>query len=151
MAWHTSMLKSLSTETLLPETAWWLKITLWKSEVSRSELGIFGARPEVQRAKHLDFVFVADFGMTRDIYETDYYRKGGKGLLPVRWMAPESLKDGVFTAHSDCWWVFLWACKSPASNWSRNVLPILLGVQSCPWRATILLSLAQFNITKPAN
>lgn len=46
---------------------------------------------------------VADFGMTRDIYETDYYRKGGKGLLPVRWMAPESLKDGVFTAHSDCW------------------------------------------------
>lgn len=43
--------------------------------------------------------------MTRDIYETDYYRKGGKGLLPVRWMAPESLKDGVFTAHSDCWYV----------------------------------------------
>lgn len=41
--------------------------------------------------------------MTRDIYETDYYRKGGKGLLPVRWMAPESLKDGVFTANSDCW------------------------------------------------
>ena len=48
-------------------------------------------------------VCVLDFGMTRDIYETDYYRKGGKGLLPVRWMAPESLKDGVFTAHSDCW------------------------------------------------
>lgn len=48
-------------------------------------------------------VTVTDFGMTRDIYETDYYRKGGKGLLPVRWMAPESLKDGVFTAHSDCW------------------------------------------------
>ena len=45
--------------------------------------------------------------MTRDIYETDYYRKGGKGLLPVRWMAPESLKDGVFTAHSDCWSVML--------------------------------------------
>lgn len=49
--------------------------------------------------------FPPDFGMTRDIYETDYYRKGGKGLLPVRWMAPESLKDGVFTAHSDCWYV----------------------------------------------
>lgn len=49
------------------------------------------------------FFSLTDFGMTRDIYETDYYRKGGKGLLPVRWMAPESLKDGVFTAHSDCW------------------------------------------------
>uniref|UniRef100_A0A3Q3XF24 Tyrosine-protein kinase receptor n=1 Tax=Mola mola TaxID=94237 RepID=A0A3Q3XF24_MOLML len=55
-------------------------------------------------------VKIGDFGMTRDIYETDYYRKGGKGLLPVRWMAPESLKDGVFTAHSDCWsfGVVLW-------------------------------------------
>lgn len=50
------------------------------------------------------FLTATDFGMTRDIYETDYYRKGGKGLLPVRWMAPESLKDGVFTAHSDCWY-----------------------------------------------
>lgn len=46
---------------------------------------------------------LSDFGMTRDIYETDYYRKGGKGLLPVRWMSPESLKDGVFTASSDMW------------------------------------------------
>ena len=48
--------------------------------------------------------FSADFGMTRDIYETDYYRKGGKGLLPVRWMSPESLKDGVFTTMSDVWY-----------------------------------------------
>ncbi|KAK7116268.1 putative molluscan insulin-related peptide(s) receptor [Littorina saxatilis] len=48
-------------------------------------------------------VKIGDFGMTRDIYETDYYRKGNKGLLPVRWMAPESLKDGVFTTMSDVW------------------------------------------------
>ncbi|KAG5668610.1 hypothetical protein PVAND_016546 [Polypedilum vanderplanki] len=46
-------------------------------------------------------VKIGDFGMTRDIYETDYYRKGTKGLLPVRWMSPESLKDGVFTSSSD--------------------------------------------------
>lgn len=43
--------------------------------------------------------------MTRDIYETDYYRKGGKGLLPVRWMSPEALKDGIFNTQSDVWWV----------------------------------------------
>ncbi|XP_026320144.1 insulin receptor-like isoform X2 [Hyposmocoma kahamanoa] len=48
-------------------------------------------------------VKVGDFGMTRDIYETDYYRKGTKGLLPVRWMSPESLKDGVFSSSSDVW------------------------------------------------
>lgn len=55
-------------------------------------------------------VKIGDFGMTRDIYETDYYRKGTKGLLPVRWMAPESLKDGVFTSFSDVWsyGVVLW-------------------------------------------
>lgn len=48
-------------------------------------------------------VKIGDFGLARDIYETDYYRKGGKGLLPVRWMAPESLKDGIFTTSSDVW------------------------------------------------
>ncbi|XP_028672139.1 insulin receptor-like [Erpetoichthys calabaricus] len=63
-------------------------------------------------------VKIGDFGMTRDIYETDYYRKGGKGLLPVRWMAPESLKDGVFTSHSDCWsfGVVLWEISSLAEQ-----------------------------------
>jgi len=46
---------------------------------------------------------VVDFGMARDIYETDYYRKDTQGMLPVRWMAPESLQDGVFTTSSDVW------------------------------------------------
>ncbi|KAF0043522.1 hypothetical protein F2P81_004859 [Scophthalmus maximus] len=55
-------------------------------------------------------VKIGDFGMTRDIYETDYYRKGGKGLLPVRWMSPESLKDGVFTTHSDVWFELMRMC-----------------------------------------
>ncbi|XP_035178288.1 proto-oncogene tyrosine-protein kinase ROS isoform X3 [Oxyura jamaicensis] len=31
------------------------------------------------------------------------HRKRGEGLLPVRWMAPESLIDGVFTNRSDVW------------------------------------------------
>lgn len=63
-------------------------------------------------------VKIGDFGMTRDIYETDYYRKGTKGLLPVRWMAPESLKDGVFTSFSDVWsyGVVLWEMVTLASQ-----------------------------------
>ncbi|XP_076334616.1 insulin-like peptide receptor [Tachypleus tridentatus] len=68
-------------------------------------------------------VKIGDFGMTRDIYETDYYRKGGKGLLPVRWMAPESLKDGVFTSQSDVWsyGVVLWEMATLASQPYRGL------------------------------
>lgn len=63
-------------------------------------------------------VKIGDFGMTRDIYETDYYRKGSKGLLPVRWMSPESLKDGVFTSNTDVFsfGVVLWEMATLASQ-----------------------------------
>lgn len=48
-------------------------------------------------------VKLADFGMTRLVFENDYYRFSRKGLLPVRWMAPESLALGVFSTASDVW------------------------------------------------
>ncbi|CAB3401307.1 unnamed protein product [Caenorhabditis bovis] len=48
-------------------------------------------------------VKIGDFGMARDLYYTDYYKPTGKRLMPVRWMAPESLKDGKFDSKSDCW------------------------------------------------
>lgn len=48
-------------------------------------------------------VKIGDFGLARDIYKSDYYRKEGEGLLPVRWMAPEALIDGLFTNSSDIW------------------------------------------------
>ncbi|KAL3083152.1 hypothetical protein niasHS_010954 [Heterodera schachtii] len=55
-------------------------------------------------------VKIADFGMARDIYRNDYYRKGGKAFLPVRWMPPESFLDGLFTTKTDVWafGVLLW-------------------------------------------
>lgn len=63
-------------------------------------------------------VKIGDFGMTRDIYETDYYRKETRGLLPVRWMAPESLADGVFTSDSDVWsyGIVLWEIATLAEQ-----------------------------------
>ncbi|CAG9764513.1 unnamed protein product [Ceutorhynchus assimilis] len=63
-------------------------------------------------------VKIGDFGMTRDIYETDYYRKGSRGLLPVRWMSPESLRDGVFSSGSDAWsfGIVLWEMATLASQ-----------------------------------
>uniref|UniRef100_A0A914LJ91 Protein kinase domain-containing protein n=1 Tax=Meloidogyne incognita TaxID=6306 RepID=A0A914LJ91_MELIC len=48
-------------------------------------------------------VKIGDFGMARDIYYHEYYKPAGKRLMPVRWMAPESLKDGKFTLKSDVW------------------------------------------------
>lgn len=48
-------------------------------------------------------VKIADFGMTRLVFENDYYRFSRKGMLPVRWMAPESLTLGVFSPASDVW------------------------------------------------
>ena len=45
---------------------------------------------------------VADFGLSRDIYERDYYScHGRRSRLPVKWMAIESLEKGVFTSKSD--------------------------------------------------
>ncbi|XP_069698476.1 uncharacterized protein [Periplaneta americana] len=48
-------------------------------------------------------VKLGDFGMTRPMYENDYYKFSRKGMLPVRWMAPESLALGVFSPSSDVW------------------------------------------------
>ncbi|CAL8099717.1 unnamed protein product [Orchesella dallaii] len=48
-------------------------------------------------------VKIADFGMARDIYRADYYKKGGKAMLPVKWMPPEAFLDGIFTSKTDVW------------------------------------------------
>lgn len=36
----------------------------------------------------------------------DYYRRGGRAMLPVKWMPPEAFLDGIFTSKTDVWWVF---------------------------------------------
>ena len=47
-------------------------------------------------------VKIADFGLSRDIYKSDYYRvEDKKRPLPVKWMAIESLTEGVFSTKSD--------------------------------------------------
>ena len=46
---------------------------------------------------------LADFGLSREIYEKDYYKIAGRAILPVRWMAPECLIYGIFTTAADVW------------------------------------------------
>uniref|UniRef100_A0A146L0C2 receptor protein-tyrosine kinase n=3 Tax=Lygus hesperus TaxID=30085 RepID=A0A146L0C2_LYGHE len=46
---------------------------------------------------------VADFGFARDVVASHVYERKSEGRLPIRWMAPESLYDNVFSVKSDVW------------------------------------------------
>uniref|UniRef100_A0A3P9LYW7 receptor protein-tyrosine kinase n=1 Tax=Oryzias latipes TaxID=8090 RepID=A0A3P9LYW7_ORYLA len=71
-------------------------------------------------------VKIGDFGMSRDVYSTDYYKVGGHTMLPIRWMPPESIMYRRFTTESDVWslGVVLWEIftygKQPWYQLSNN-------------------------------
>ena len=51
---------------------------------------------------------VADFGLSEDVYARNYFRQGKQGengeavvKLPIKWMAVESLNDGLFSEKTD--------------------------------------------------
>lgn len=46
---------------------------------------------------------ISDFGLARDIYESDLYSRSSKSRLPVKWMAIESIFDNIWTIKSDVW------------------------------------------------
>ena len=69
-------------------------------------------------------VKISDFGMSRSLYESHYYRIRGRFVLPVRWMAYECFY-GKFSQKSDVWafgvtmWeIFTLAKEQPYNNMS---------------------------------
>ncbi|XP_051506642.1 NT-3 growth factor receptor-like [Myxocyprinus asiaticus] len=71
-------------------------------------------------------VKIGDFGMSRDIYSSDYYRVGGHTMLPIRWMPLESIMYRKFSTESDVWsfGVIMWEIftygKQPWFQLSNN-------------------------------
>ena len=69
-------------------------------------------------------VKISDFGMSRSLYDSHYYRIHGRFALPVRWMAYECFY-GKFSQKSDVWafgvtmWeIFTLAKEQPYNNMS---------------------------------
>lgn len=66
---------------------------------------IFYSRYNLYRIDEIQQIKITEFGLSEDIYVRPYFRQGSNGResikLPVKWMAPESLTDGVFSESSD--------------------------------------------------
>ncbi|XP_059147566.1 uncharacterized protein LOC131935210 [Physella acuta] len=55
-------------------------------------------------------VKISDFGLSRDVYETNAYQPTSARKLPFKWMPIESIFDQIFTIKSDVWsyGILLW-------------------------------------------
>ena len=69
------------------------------------------ALPMIYRLDSAGNIKVSDFGLSEDVYTCGYFRqsKDDKIKLPFKWMAPESLVDGIFTEKTDVVRTRMWS------------------------------------------
>ena len=77
-------------------------------------------------------VKLTDFSLVQKLSENGQYRMKDGGTLPVRWMSPESLVYGIYTVHTDCWYVHMYLGSNFVRllyrlfNYMSNVMMILV-------------------------
>ena len=62
--------------------------------------------PNISRIDQHGTVKVADFGLTQHVYDRNYFRhdkskEGSEEKVPIRWMAPESIENGIYNEKTD--------------------------------------------------
>ena len=86
---------------------------------------------------------VADFGMSEDMYARNYFRhdksdEGTEEKVPIRWMAPESIENGIYTERSDVVRQY-----SPLGCWFKNYK-----IYTCStWLKGIMVMVCMQNVT----
>ncbi|XP_054707215.1 fibroblast growth factor receptor 2-like [Uloborus diversus] len=79
-----------------------------------------------------EHVKIADFGLSKDIYETQNYHSITQQRLPIKWMAPEAIEKRRFNVRTDVWsfGVLMWEIfefgQEPYKGYSNSeILPFL--------------------------
>eukprot|EP00051_Salpingoeca_urceolata_P007277 m.96263 g.96263 ORF g.96263 m.96263 type:complete len:2337 (-) comp15183_c0_seq1:284-7294(-) len=84
------------------------------------------ARNVLVSSKGYHCVKLADFGMSRLLHGSDAYRKLSDTVVPVKWLSPESIQEGVYTKKSDVWsfGVLMWEMTAMGEEPFKNMTPM---------------------------